>query len=43
MSSADVEKLKSTSPILSQYVDEKKLMVVGGVYRLEDGRVDWIA
>jgi carbonic anhydrase len=38
----NVEKLKKTSPILSQYVEEKKVMVVGGIYRLHDGEVDWL-
>ncbi len=38
----NVEHLKTASPILSQYVEEKKLMVVGGIYKLEDGRVEWL-
>jgi carbonic anhydrase len=39
----NVEALKTASPILSQYVDEKKVMVVGGVYKLDDGRIDWLS
>ena len=38
----NVENLKKASPIISQYVDEKKVMVVGGVYKLDDGRVEWL-
>jgi carbonic anhydrase len=37
-----VEQLKAASPILSQAVDDKKIMVVGGIYKLEDGRVEWL-
>jgi carbonic anhydrase len=39
----NVEKLKTATPIISRYVDEKKVQVVGGIYKLGDGRVDWIA
>jgi len=38
----NVENLKAASPILSQYVSEKKLMVVGGIYKLDDGRIEWL-
>lgn len=38
-----VAKLKSAAPILSANVGEKKLKIVGAVYRLEDGRVDLVA
>jgi carbonic anhydrase len=38
----NVAKLKSATPILSAAVDQKKLKVVGGIYRLRDGRVDMI-
>jgi carbonic anhydrase len=38
----NVEKLRTTSPILSDYVDQKKVAVVGGVYQLKDGRIDWL-
>jgi len=39
----NVEKLKSASPILSQAVTDKKIMVVGGVYKLDDGRIEWLS
>lgn len=35
----NVAKLSSATPILSAAVEQKKLKVVGGVYRLGDGRV----
>jgi carbonic anhydrase len=38
----NVAKLKSATPILSAAVEQNKLKVVGGVYRLNDGRVDII-
>jgi carbonic anhydrase len=37
-----VAKLKSATPILSAAVEQKKLKVVGGIYRLKDGRVDMV-
>lgn len=37
-----VAKLSSATPILSAAVEQKKLKVVGGVYRLRDGKVDTI-
>ena len=39
----NVAKLKSASPILSAAVEQNKLRVVGGIYRLKDGRVDMVA
>ena len=39
----NVEKLSTSSPILSQYLDEKKIRVVGGVYKLKDGSIDWLS
>jgi carbonic anhydrase len=36
----NVERLKTTAPILKSFVDEKKINVVGGVYQLRSGRVD---
>jgi carbonic anhydrase len=39
----NVEALKSASSILSAAVAEKRLMVVGGVYRLATGQVEMIA
>jgi carbonic anhydrase len=38
-----VAKLKSATPILSAAVEQGKLKVVGGIYRLTDGRVDMVA
>lgn len=38
----NVAKLGSATPILSQAVEQKKLKVVGGVYRLKDGKVDMV-
>jgi carbonic anhydrase len=38
-----VAKLKSATPILSAAVEQNKLKVVGGIYRLKDGRVDLVA
>jgi carbonic anhydrase len=38
-----VAKLKSATPILAAAVEQNKLKVVGGIYRLRDGRVDMIA
>lgn len=35
-------KLKSAAPILNAAVDQNKLKVVGGIYRLKDGRVDMV-
>src|ERR1700754_2669585 len=39
----NVAKLSSSTPILSAAVEQKKLKVVGGVYRLKDGKVDLVA
>jgi carbonic anhydrase len=39
----NVAKLKAANPILSAAVEQNKLKVVGGIYRLKDGRVDMIA
>ena len=39
----NVEKLSTSSPILSQYLNEKKIRVVGGVYKLKDGSIDWLS
>jgi carbonic anhydrase len=38
-----VAKLKGTAPILNAAVDQNKLKVIGGIYRLKDGRVDMVA
>jgi carbonic anhydrase len=37
-----VAKLKAATPILRAAVEQKKLKVVGGIYRLRDGRVDMV-
>jgi carbonic anhydrase len=39
----NVAKLSSATPILSAAVEQKKLKVVGGVYRLKDGKVDLVS
>ena len=39
----NVAKLKSVTPILGAAVEQKKLKVVGGIYRLKDGKVDMTA
>ena len=39
----NVAKLNATAPILSSAVDQKKLKVVGGIYRLRDGRIEIVA
>ena len=39
----NVAKLKGATPILNAAVDQKKLKVVGGIYRLKDGEVDMVA
>jgi carbonic anhydrase len=36
----NVDKLKSATPILSSAVEQRKLKIVGGIYRLRDGRVE---
>jgi carbonic anhydrase len=38
----NVAKLSSATPILSAAVDQKKLKVAGGIYRLADGKVDMV-
>lgn len=39
----NVAKLKSATPILSAAVEQNKLKIVGGIYRLKDGKVDMVA
>jgi len=39
----NVAKLKAATPILSAAVEQNKLKVAGGVYRLKDGKVDMVA
>ena len=43
MPNDNVIKLKSAAPILNAAVDQSKLKVVGGIYRLRDGTVDMVA
>jgi carbonic anhydrase len=38
----NIEKLKSATPILSAAIEQRKLRVVGGIYRLKDGRIDML-
>lgn len=38
----NVAKLKAATPILNAAVDQGKLKVVGGIYRLEDGKVEMV-
>lgn len=38
----NVAKLRSTGPILSAAVEQGKVKVVGGIYRLRDGRVEMV-
>jgi len=38
----NVQKLQTASPILSDYVGQGKIRVVGGIYKLADGRVEWL-
>ncbi len=39
----NVAKLSSATPILSAAVEQKKLKVVGGIYRLENGKVEMVS
>ncbi len=39
----NVAKLNSAAPILNAAVEARKLRVVGGIYRLKDGKVDMVA
>jgi carbonic anhydrase len=39
--SLNVERLKKASPIVSKLVDQGKVRVVGGIYRLATGKVDF--
>jgi carbonic anhydrase len=38
----NVEKLKTSAPILNTFVDARKIRVIGGIYELESGRVDFL-
>jgi carbonic anhydrase len=37
-----VDQLRGSRPVLSELVAQNKVQVVGGVYSLETGRVDWL-
>jgi carbonic anhydrase len=37
-----VEKLRTSHPVLEELVEKHHLQIVGGVYSLDTGRVDWI-
>jgi carbonic anhydrase len=37
----NVERLKTASPVVSKFVEQGKVRVVGGIYRLATGRVDF--
>ena len=39
----NVEKLKTATPIIDKAVTDKKARIVGGVYNLGDGRVDFVS
>jgi carbonic anhydrase len=39
----NVAKLKGATPILSAAVEQQKLKIVGGIYRLKDGEVEMVA
>jgi len=39
----NVAKLRSATPILSAAVEQRKLKVAGGIYRLKDGKVEMIS
>lgn len=36
----NVEKLKNAAPILNSFANEKKIRIVGGIYRLKSGRAE---
>lgn len=38
--SMSIDKLKTSMPILKSFNDDKKIRIVGGIYRLKSGRVD---
>ncbi len=37
-----VDRLKSAGPILSKSVEQGKLLIVGGIYHLDTGAVEFI-
>jgi len=36
----NVEKLKTAAPVLESFTADKKIRIVGGIYKLKSGRVD---
>ena len=36
----NVEKLRAAGPILNKFIDDKKVRVVGGIYKLASGKVE---
>jgi carbonic anhydrase len=38
-----IAKLSSATPILSAAIEQRKIRIVGGIYRLESGRVDMVS
>ncbi|HZC56093.1 MAG TPA: carbonic anhydrase [Xanthobacteraceae bacterium] len=41
--SLNVDKLKNAAPILKSFADDKKIRVVGGIYKLKSGKVELMA
>jgi carbonic anhydrase len=39
----NVEKLRAAGPILNALVEDQKLRVVGGIYKLASGKVELLA
>jgi carbonic anhydrase len=37
-----VEQLRAAKPVLSELVETGKLRIVGAVYSLDTGKVDWL-
>jgi len=37
-----VENLKTATPVISKAVEENKIRVVGAIYKLENGQVEWL-
>ena len=37
-----IEKIKKDSPVMKELIDSKKLLLVGGIYNLETGRVTFM-
>jgi carbonic anhydrase len=39
----NVEKLRTATPIISKFIDDRKVRIVGGIYNLDSGRVDLLS